>query len=293
MPEEAKFDGSTRAPAAPNANPRDGNISVVFGDEGSRAYELLTGEYRATLMAPPDDMWSSFADQAEKGAVRCGDEMIGSVSIDATGALHRFFVRLGFEHLNAAILEAVQRSHRINTMVVSTSDPGAATALLPSAVDITPVALLYAHDEPPEGSLLDDIRPAVESDHERATAFFASATGAPLAFLDGYLRERIDRRELLVHELDGELAAIGERRIDRHAVGTAHLGMVVSELQRGRGLGGAMMNTLVSICAREQLTPVCSTEPDNLAAQQAIRRAGFRSRHSVLRITPRDPAAVR
>jgi hypothetical protein len=44
------------------------------------------------------------------------------------------------------------------------------------------------------------------------------------------------------------------------------------------------MRTLTEICKDHHLTPRCSTEPINLAAQTVIRRAGFRTRHQVFKI---------
>ncbi len=46
------------------------------------------------------------------------------------------------------------------------------------------------------------------------------------------------------------------------------------------------MYTLTEICQDQDMTPRCSTEPTNTAAQTVIRRAGFRTRHQIFKITP-------
>lgn len=245
------------------------DLSVVFGDAGRDARAKLTAEHLATLALPPDDMWAAFADQAD-------------------GALHHFFVRRGFEELSNDLFDVLRSTRPINELIVSTTDSGALSTLLPAALNTTPVALLYAHETEPTGHELGSLRPATETDHQGATSLVTAATGGPAG---PYLAERIDRQELMIHESDGEMVATGERRLDQHSIGCAHLGMVVAADWRGRGLGGGMMNSLVSMCREEQLTPLCSTEPDNLAAQRVIRQAGFRSRHTIFRSTLR-PAAT-
>lgn len=267
------------------------DLSVVFGDAGRDARAKLTAEHLATLALPPDDMWAAFADQADAAALMLEGQLIGSAAVDADGALHHFFVRRGFEELSNDLFDVLRSMRPINELIVSTTDSGALSTLLPAALDTTPVALLYTHETESTGHELGSLRPATETDHQGATSLVTAATGGPAGFVGPYLAERIDRQELMIHESDGEMVATGERRLDQHSIGCAHLGMVVAADWRGRGLGGGMMNSLVSMCREEQLTPLCSTEPDNLAAQRVIRQAGFRSRHTIFRSTLR-PAAT-
>lgn len=261
------------------------DLHVVFGDIGRQAADELAGEYRSTLTRPPDDMWSAFADHADAAALMAGDRLIGNAALDTEGALHRFFMRSGFEHLSTSMLGELRGTRPVRSMIVSTGDPGALSTLLPVGRDPAPVALLYSHEAEPDGGVLDAVRTATDADHERASAFVPAATGDPAGFIRPYLAERIADGELFIHEADDEILAVGERRVDRRSVGYAHLGMIVGREHRGRGLGRSMMNSLVAMCGREQLTPLCSTEPDNVAAQRVIRRAGFRGRHTVFRLT--------
>ena len=50
------------------------------------------------------------------------------------------------------------------------------------------------------------------------------------------------------------------------------------------------MHTLTEICKDHDLTPRCSTEPTNLAAQTVIRRAGFRTRHQIFKVSASTPS---
>jgi RimJ/RimL family protein N-acetyltransferase len=140
---------------------------------------------------------------------------------------------------------------------------------------------LMQHDSWTVGQTVD--RPT-GTDHSAAVAFYQSATGSPEAFLTPFLGERIDLRELYLVEADGRIEATGECRADTRASGNAHLGLVVGSELRGQGMGSRLMHTLTEICKEQNMTPRCSTEPTNIAAQRVIRRAGFRNVHQVFRV---------
>jgi GNAT superfamily N-acetyltransferase len=251
-------------------------IRLVAGPDGRQAYDELSATYHRTLSAPLDDMWSAFADDAEPLAIVIGDgPAAGCASIDPEGDLHRFFVRNEFDDQVDRCFEALVEQRGVDTVVVATADPGLLSVAVPRCRSASTVALVYQHETAPEGGSLSDFRHAVEADHEAAVAFTGSATGAPEQWLEGYVAERIDRRELFLHEDHGQITGIGERRIDQRSPGHAHLGMIVGLSHRCQGLGLLLMNTLVGLCQRDALTPLCSTEPGNHAAQKVIRRAGF------------------
>jgi GNAT superfamily N-acetyltransferase len=266
----------------------DMQLRVEFGPAGDAARTHLIGEYASTLALPPDDMWAAFADQADHVALFDGDDLVGFAAIDSDGELHRCFLRSGHEQLGSSMIDLITVQRPVTSMIAATTDPIALTTLLPRARSITPVAMLYHHETAPTSEVVEGLRPANEADHANAVSFVADSTGGPLAFVEWYVNERIDRRELFLHEIDGEIAGVGERRVAQLGLGHAHLGIVVGHAHRNRGLGGALMNTLVDMCGHEHLTPLCSTEPDNVAAQRVILQAGFRSRHSIFRLEPID-----
>jgi RimJ/RimL family protein N-acetyltransferase len=106
----------------------------------------------------------------------------------------------------------------------------------------------------------------------------------PRNFLEAYVRERLERQELLLAESGGQILCAGELRRDPQQVGVAHLGLIVRGDERGKGMGSRMLSSLVTRSRALGLTPRCSTEVDNLGAQRAIERAGFRANHRVLRV---------
>ncbi len=66
------------------------------------------------------------------------------------------------------------------------------------------------------------------------------------------------------------------------------MGLIVGRGRRGKGLGSRLMHALVLECQRRKLKPLCSTEPENLAARRVILKAGFRARHRLFRVALRD-----
>ncbi len=237
-------------------------------------------------------------------AVMVDGRRAGCASIDEDGQLLHFFVGSDFDHLASECFQAVLDDRGPTSIVASTVDPGMMSVTLnhwgtarqneiqSTSGSVTPVALMYHHKNPPAGASLPGLEHAYESSHHTVVDFMEEETGAPRPWLEGYVAERIDRRELYLHHVDGQIAGAGERRLDRRARGHAHLGIVVATAHRRQGLGSQLMNTLVEFCVRDTLTPLCSTEPDNHGAQKLIRQAGFRSSHRIFSFTIDSTAPV-
>ena len=128
-------------------------------------------------------------------------------------------------------------------------------------------------------------------DHAAAVAFDSAATGSPASFAGPYLAERIERGELYLVEDGGLIVATGEIRVDARAPGNTHLGLIVGVEQRGRGLGGRLMQALTARSLARGMTPRCSTSPENLPARAVIARTGYGGRHRVLRVAISDRTA--
>ncbi len=242
-------------------------------------------EYLAQLLAPLDDMWAAFADGAAGYSLRAGEDVVGSCCVDDERRLLRFYLRPAWQHRSEELLRLVLEELEVESLLVSTLDPGFLGPALDVAARIEPHTLLYAPTVAPEVQALDRLAVARVGDHARVVDFEEATLGAPRAFLEGYLLARIEREELLLHWEGSEVIAAGELRRDRQQPGIAQLGVVVAAPARGRGLGARLLATLVARSRAEGLTPICSTEVGNRAARRAIERAGFRPAHRLLRIT--------
>lgn len=256
---------------------------TLRADDG--VIERHRAEYLAQLVAPLDDMWAAFADGASGHALRAGDVEVGSCCVDEERQLLRFHLRPAWQHRSEELLRLVLEELEVESLLVATLDPGFLGPALDVAARIELHTLLYAPTVAPEAQVLDGLVVARVEDHARVVAFEEATLGAPRAFLEGYLRARIEREELLLHVEGSEILAAGELRRDRQQAGIAQLGVVVAAPARGRGLGARLLATLVARSRTEGLTPICSTEVGNHAARRAIERAGFRPAHRLVRVS--------
>ena len=252
------------------------DAASVYGDHRA--------EYLAQLVAPMDDMWAAFADMAAPHALMVGDEVAGSCSVDEEGQLMRFYVLPRFQHRSVALLRLALTELNATRMMVYTLDPNYLSSALDVASSVEPHTLLFAPVTEPEGPDLDNLRLAELCDHQRIVDYQADEIGAPRDFLEHYVRERLERQEMLLFEEGPQLFCVGELRRDQQQVGIAQLGLIVRGQERGKGIGSCMLSSLVTRSREAGLTPYCSTEVTNLGARRAIERAGFRANHRVLRV---------
>ncbi|MEQ8716686.1 MAG: GNAT family N-acetyltransferase [Acidimicrobiales bacterium] len=257
---------------------------IEVGTGAGDAYRRLTPDRQRTLVAPEDDMWATFADMAEPYSLTLGTQLVGRFSVDDDAQLHGFHLSDDLEDAAADVFDRIVSELNITAAVASTVDPRFLALSLTRGGAPRPVALMYDLATDPESDETVAVRLATSADHAAAVDFYQAETGSPEAFLTSFLAERIDLQELHLVEADGRITATGECRADHRSPGNAHLGLVVSSELRGRGIGSRLMHSLAEICTGHDMTPRCSTEPTNVAAQSVIRRAGFRNRHQIFRI---------
>lgn len=247
-------------------------------------YSDMQSAYQETLSGPLDDMWGAFADAALPYALLLDGKVVGFCSVNDACELLSFHLTVQHEDLAETFLGYLIERLDLVAAVASTVDPGFLSPGLGLGRGAVAVALMFRHVLEPLGHALSGLRLASTADHAAAVAFDEAAIAAPRSFLEPYLLERIERGELLLHEKQDEILAIGECRMDQKRSGFAHLGIVVGQVQRGLGLGSSLLHALVLESRGRGAKPLCSTEPGNLAAVHAIHKAGFRSRHRVFRV---------
>lgn len=249
-------------------------------------HEQFKNARRQRLVGPEDDMWAAFADMATPYALVLDEQVVGSCAIDDGNQLYDFSISPDFEEVAPEILAQLIADNHISAAIASTVDPAFLTLALDAAERTEPVALMYEHAAESTVTQSIETRVAGPQDHQTAVAFCVIETGSPREFLVDFVAERIEKHELHLVETSGnEIIATGECRIDTRSAGTAHLGVVVGTGHRNQQIGGRVMHHLVEFAHARGLTPLCSTEPSNVAAQRLIHRAGFRTRHRVLRLT--------
>ena len=222
----------------------DAHYEAIADVKGT--YAEMQPAYHASLIAPADDMWASFADAASPYALLANGETVGFCAVNDERELMAFHLLPRFENFGAGLLEFLRKQYALAAAVASTVDPGFLALCLEAGTDVETKALMYRHVLPPEGEAITSLRLASMSDHEAVVAFDEAAIGAPRSFLEPYLAARIKDGELLLHEAQGNLVAIGECRNDHRSPGHAHLGIVVGTEHRGKGLGRGLLHALVA-----------------------------------------------
>lgn len=247
------------------------------------------------LDAPADDMWTAFADAAQAYELRVDGALVGGCSVDEDGRLLRYHLDSSAREHGGALLRRAIEALELSSLMLSSADPGFARAVWELQLVASPHTLLYAldADSAEHAGGHEPLRRARADELERIVDFDERVTGAPRAFLEGYVARWLREGELWLHEREGELLAVGELRPDAHQGGVAHLGVMVAEAARGAGLGAGVLRALAVRARMGGWRPVCSTEVSNGAARKAIERAGFRSEHALYAVplAPRPAAS--
>lgn len=268
-----------------------GQVTIDIRADPDETLEQFRSERRERLVAPEDDMWAQLAEDATPYSLVVDGQPAGFCTVDDERQLRSFHLADEFEGIASEVFAGVLDTTDATAALPSTIDPRFLTLCLAAGGAARPVSLLYEHAAEPT-STPAEMRMAHADDHAAVVAFDHDQTESPFDFLEPYLGERIERQELILLMDDhGTIAATGECRTDTRAPGHAHLGLIVRLGERERGVGRRVMSALVHLARDRGFSPLCSTDPDNVAAQHVIRHAGFRLCHSVLRVPMRSTSS--
>lgn len=261
----------------------------------------LKHAYVQSACAPLDGMWlCGFVPQATHFSFYESDEsLIGFCCINDDGYLLQFFLSeqavIRADELFVLIMQ--QNSSVIRAAVgdikgafVSTAESAYLSLCLDNMPDFKVNSLMYhLVDGQQKDTTNNQITSALRltlATTEQLTLFveFAvAAMGAPEQWLQDYYNNLIDRGELYGYWDGGRLLAAGEcRGFDDYQQEYADLGVIVAAEERGRGLATGLLQALIGIAVTQNKRPMCSTGKNNIGAQKAIQKAGFRSQHRIV-----------
>ncbi len=248
--------------------------------------------YLDALIVPLDGMWEAFAEQAEHREIRFEGQRAGYFCFNDQGRLLQFFVEPEIEPRAAGIFARIVALDEVQGAVVGTGDPLFLAFSLDHQKSLRAQTLLYA-DHAKSTDTSDSfadaessiLRPIELAELEDIARLQEEALGQELGdWLRGYLDRLIRRRELFALCLDDQILGTGEIRVSDSQEPYADLGVITMKDHRGRGVAGHVLTVLKKSCYPRELTPICSTTVDNIAAQKAIARAGFVSKHRLLEV---------
>ena len=94
----------------------------IQGD-ASQAYAACQPDYRATLVAPLDDMWAAFAEMAEPYALLVGGRVAGCCTVNGERELQHFYLQPEFEDRAEELFAHLIDHLKIVAALPSTVDP--------------------------------------------------------------------------------------------------------------------------------------------------------------------------
>ncbi|WP_299074493.1 GNAT family N-acetyltransferase [uncultured Paraglaciecola sp.] len=254
----------------------------------------LTNQKRAYFekaIAPLDGMWHfGFVPMAKHFGFYVEQTIVGFCCVNDEGYILQFYLE---PHLHAHSRELFTLIAQNNSSVidevkgafVSTAEPQYQALCLDNSATYKVNALMYQHyaDMPEDASDLIDMQLTHTEQLADFVAFSVANIGAPEQWLTQYYGNLIERNELFGYWHQGQLLAAGECRLfDQYQTEYAELGMIVAQSVRGQGIAKKVLGYLAIQAFKQGLTPMCSTESTNVAAQKAIAHAGFIADHRII-----------
>ena len=252
---------------------------------GEHEIQLLKQNWLKTLSRPQDGMWEAFRDMAIHWGIKDGAQWIGYACMNADHQLIQFYISP--EHLDrgSTILQAFLRDFMIQTAVIGTNNPVFLSLATPLFQQFKLHTYLYEKVLDVEMKEREgEFRLCLMKDLPEMVRYCHFATGGPEAWLEGYIRNLIEKGEIFMLRNEEEIIGSCEVRKSLSASDFVDIGMIVSPNQRQKGYGSYLLNRAKEIALSMGKTPICSTTVDNLGSQNAIRNCGFRSMHQLLEV---------
>lgn len=249
----------------------------------------LRRDYLASLSAPLDGMWEVLATMGRQMEICSAGQRVGYFSLNDEGLVLQFHLARAFESAAIEIFAEVLSCDQVQGAMVSTADSLFMNLCLDAHKKVKVHTYLYQDDDRREAALQGEPQASldvVEAGELEAIANLHrdSLDRDPGDWLVGYLENLIDRRELYALREAGEILATGEVRVSESQPPFADLGVITVRRHRGRGVASHLLGRLKQLCYDRELVPICSTTKENVAAQRAIVKAGFVSRHRILKV---------
>ena len=253
----------------------------------------LKDQYLQSLVAPMDGMWDTgIINQAPHWEIYVEGEQAGYFAANKEDTLLQFYLKPAYTKKDSALFAETISKNGLRKAIVSTNDPAYLSLCLDLQQELSVHTFLYerftmiAPDQSNSNSLT--FRLIQDSELSRTIAFQQDCIGGDhdlTGWLKGYSSNLIQRDELFVLCQDNEWIGLGECRKSDTQDGIADVGMMVSKTYRKQGWATYILMRLNAESADRGLHAICSTTVDNIGAQKAIVRAGFRSRHRILEIS--------
>lgn len=244
----------------------------------------LKKAYFDQATAPLDGMWHfGFVPMAKHWGFYLKSKLVGFCCINEDNYMLQFYIAPKCQVYAQALFTLIAQKNssitgEIKGAFVSTAEPYYMSLCLDNSATFTVNALMYqlAQKRVNNKSEYLTMELATQEQLSNFVQFAVENIGAPQAWVSGYYSHLIAREELYGYWHKGQLLASGECRLfEEYQTEYAELGMIVSQAERGQGIGESVLRYLINRASNKGLKSICSTESNNIGAQKAICRAGL------------------
>ena len=246
--------------------------------------ELKT-EWLQSLTSPQDGMWEFFRNSGIHWSIYVDTKMIGYASIGEENQLLQFYITPKCQERAKVIFRDFIDRMNIKNGLVGTNNLNFLSTAINFVKELNVHTCLfrdsYGVNIEAKGGVL---RECQVSDLEKIVNFCHYSMGAPKDWLQGYIGELVNNKEIYFFEKEGAIIGTCEVRKSNSAKGFADIGMVVSPDFRLQGYGTYLLNRARPIALEGGNIPICSCEKDNIGSLKSIHNCGFTSNYQLLMI---------
>ncbi len=260
---------------------------ATFSESKAEAVVNLKQDYLKTATAPLDGMWESgFLPFSNHWEIIIDQKQAGYFCVNDDNILLQFHLKDAFLAEAIPVFEKMINEGFAAQAIVGTNEP----LFLSLCMDQQKSAEVHTYLFEQDKSVVDTISSenyklnlATQDEFSALLNFVEESVGGG-DWLEGYMRNLIEQKELFFLADADTILATGECRISKTQLPFADLGMIVNKNFRGQNIATNVLKELKSRSIERHLIPICSTTVGNIAAQKAITKAGFVSRHRLLEV---------
>ena len=238
-----------------------------------------------SLLSPQDGMWESFRKSSEYWLIKHHDRPIGYFNLHPDFGLIQYYLRPGHDSISHDVFGQLVENCSIKNGMVGSNNPIYYQSAQAICIDQEMHTYLFQLEK--EASIENkpgEFKLSTMDDLNRLVEFTKMSIGAPEGWIRSYTADLIHKREHYHLQWSGDVVGTSEVRKSNSQPGIADIGMIVNPKYRRKGYGTFLLQKAKLIAIEKGLTPICSTEVNNIASVKSIRKCGFTSKYHLMKM---------